>query len=191
MMAAVLLSSCGKQEAVGDVPSSEELAKRADAATAAVRDEAAANDADKKETAEKAETVAMISYTNALRGFSVMLPKNWVLDEEASDDNGRVYQDKEAGIALTVGWSENSEDADMKAAISTIEKAGDAMTGGNVNENEYRASGKSGEDQLIDHRILRKADGTMISAKITYPAGDTDKINVSAKRVIDSLALTP
>ena len=50
---------------------------------------------------------------------------------------------------------------------------------------------KAAEDQLIDHRILRKADGTMISAKITYPAGDADKINVSAKRVIDSLALTP
>ena len=39
LMLALLLSACGKQEAVGDVPSSEELAKQADAASEAIRQE--------------------------------------------------------------------------------------------------------------------------------------------------------
>lgn len=108
--AALLLSSCGKQEAVGDVPSSEELAKQADAASKAIRDEEAAANADG--AAPAVDSAAMTSYANALRGFSIMVPKDWTADENASDDNGQVFNDAESKAVLTAGWIENREDAD-------------------------------------------------------------------------------
>ena len=86
-LAAVFLVSCGKQEAVGDVPSSEQLAKEADAATAAIRNAAAA---DQPNVGTAIDTSTMTSYTNTLRGFTVMVPKGWTVDEAESDDNGRV-----------------------------------------------------------------------------------------------------
>ncbi|MEP2102522.1 MAG: hypothetical protein ABJP02_00455 [Parasphingorhabdus sp.] len=190
LSAALLLSSCGKQEAVGDVPSSEELAKQADAASKAIRDEeAAAGAAAGAEDAPVVDSAEMISYANALRGFSIMVPKNWAVDEAASDDNGQVLNDAESKATLTAGWIENREDADLTAAVKTLEDAGEGMTGDYVNENEYRASGLIAEGSKTAQRILRKPDGTMIKAAITYPADSAETVDPLAQQILDSLTL--
>lgn len=187
LTAALLLSSCGKQEAVGDVPSGEELAQQADAASKAIRDEAAAANADG--TAPVIDSAEMTSYANALRGFSVMVPKDWAADENASDDNGRIFNDAKSKATLTAGWIENREDADLIAAVKALEDAGEGMTGEYVNENEYRASGLIGGDSKTAQRILRKPDGTMIKAEITYPVDSAAAIDPLAKQILDSVTL--
>ena len=183
-MAALLLSSCGKQEAVGDVPSSEELAQQADAATAAIRDEAAGGN-----EGAAIDSIAMTSYANALRGFSIMVPEKWALDTAASDDNGNVYKDPENGATLTVGWIENREDTDFKAAVDAVEQGGDSVTGDDVSENEYRASGLSNDSSKMRQRIFRKPDGTMVRAMVRYPADQAEKLDGPTKQIIDSLTL--
>lgn len=187
LSAALLLSSCGKQEAVGDVPSSEELAKQADAASKAIRDEAAAANADG--SVPVVDSAEMASYSNALRGFSIMVPKSWTADTRSSDDNGGVFNNTEAKAKLSAGWIENREDADLTAAVKALEDAGEGMTGDYVNENEYRASGIIEEGSKTAQRILRKPDGTMIRAMITYPADSAETIDPLAAQILDSLAL--
>ena len=117
--AALFLSSCGKQESVEEVPSSEELAEKADAASKAIRDEEAGADASAIDTSQ------MASYTNALRGFTLLVPKDWTVDEASSDDNGSMFTDPEAGIVLSTVWTENREDADLLATVKNLEEAGD------------------------------------------------------------------
>ena len=183
-LAAVFLVSCGKQEAVGDVPSSEQLAKEADAATAAIRNAAAA---DQPNVGTAIDTSTMTSYTNTLRGFTVMIPKGWAVDEAESGDNGRVFKNSETGGKLAVGWTENREDAALEAQVAKLEAGG--VAGKFVNENEFRASGMTGNDLKTDQRILRKPDGTMVSAAMTYPQARADKLDIVASQILDSLTL--
>jgi len=183
LSAALLLSSCGKQEAVDDVPSSEELAKKADAASKAIR---AQEDAD---AAEAIDTSNMTSYANRLRGFTILVPKDWTADEDASDDDGQVFSDADRQVKLTARWIENREDADLTAAVKELEAAGEGVTGGFVNENEYRASGTVEEGQKTAQRILRKPDGTMIKAAVQYPAENAEILDPLVKQILDSLTL--
>ena len=184
---ALLLSACGKQEAVGDVPSSEELARQADAATQAIRDEAAAA----KGGEEKApvDLTSMESYTNALRGYTIMVPSGWTVDETDSDDNGRVYTETASGTKLSVSWVENREDAAWSKAVEQVEDANDAMTGETVGKNEYRASGTLTNGLKSNLRLLRKPDGTMVQAQITYAADQTRSTAPLAATILDSLTL--
>ena len=183
---ALALSACGKQEAVGDVPSAEELAQQADEASAAIRDEAAQNE-DGAEAAPEALTLT--TYSNALRGYSIMVPESWAADEAASDDNGATFNAPENGGALTVNWTENAEDADFQAAKQAVEDAGEQMSGEDVGEDQFRASGNSDENTKSMVRVFRKADGTMVSANLTYPAESAQKLDTIAKQIMDSLAL--
>lgn len=180
--AALFLSSCGKQESVEEVPSSEELAEKADAASKAIRDEEAGADASAIDTSQ------MASYTNALRGFTLLVPKDWTVDEASSDDNGSIFTDPEAGIVLSTGWTENREDADLLATVKNLEEAGD-VTGNYVNEDEYRASGTIGDGKKTAERILRKPDGTMVRAAITYPAAEAETLDPLVAQILDSLTL--
>lgn len=187
LIAALLLSSCGKQEAVGDVPSNEELAKQADAASQAIRDEAAA--LDDSQSGAVIDSADMSSYTNALRGFTIMVPNEWAVDSSASDDNGQVFRNAALGLTLQVGWVENREDAAWNAELKAVEDAGDTMSGEAVNENEYRASGTLANGTGSAQRMLRNADGTMIRAIISFDAEQSDAIQPLATTVLDSLTL--
>lgn len=187
--AALFLSSCGNQEAVGDVPSGEELARQADAASQAIRDEAAALAANADGAVPVVDTAAMASYANTLRGFSILVPKDWKLDSSASTDDGNTYIASAAGAKLTVGWTENREDADIKAAEAAVEAAGDAMSGEYVKDNEYRAMGSAVEGQKTAQRIFRKPDGTMVAATISYPADQAEQFDPLSAQVLDSLTL--
>jgi hypothetical protein len=184
---ALLLSACGKQEAVGDVPSSEELARQADAATQAIRDEAAAADGNAAKAA--VDLTSMDSYTNALRGYTIMVPSSWTVDETASDDNGRVYTEAVSGTKLAVSWVENREDAAWSKAVQTIEDGNEGMDGAAVGKNEYRASGVLTNGLKSSLRLLRKPDGTMVKAEITYAADQSKSTDPLASTILDSLTL--
>ena len=184
---ALALSACGKQEAVGDVPSSEELAQQADAASKAIRDEAAAAAGDGGETA--VDLAAMDNYTNALRGYSIMVPGSWTIDKTASDDNGRIFTDAKSGAKLVVTWVENREDAAWSKAVQAIEDGSDDMMGAPVGKNEYRASGINTSGLKSNQRLLRKPDGTMVQAEITYAADQEKAADPLAAIILDSLTL--
>lgn len=183
---ALLLSACGKQEAVSDVPSSEELAQKADAASKAIRDAEAAADGDGANSS--IDLANMESYTNALRGYTIMVPSGWTVDETASDDNGRVFTEAASGTKLAVSWVENREDAAWNKAVEAIEDGG-AMEGAAVGENEYRASGISTNGLKSSQRLLRKPDGTMVQAEITYAADQSKSTDPLASTILDSLTL--
>lgn len=186
LSAALILSACGKQEAVDQMPSSEELAKEADAAAKAIQDEESERaNAD----ANAVDTSNMISHTNALRGFSILVPKSWPADVEASDDNGQVFSDTETGVTLTVGWIENRNDAELLAAVKALEDAGEGVAGDYVNEDEYRASGVIGDGMKTAQRILRKPDGSMVRAIINYPSAGAETLDPLTTRILDSLTL--
>jgi len=184
---ALLLSACGKQEAVGDVPSSEELAQQADAASQAIRDEAAAAEGDGAKAA--VDLASMESYANALRGYTIMVPSGWTVDESASDDNGRVFTETVSGTKLAVSWVENREDAAWSKAVETVEDGNEAMEGGAVGKNEYRASGILTNGLKSSQRLLRKPDGTMVQAEITYAADQAKSTDPLASAILDSLTL--
>jgi len=184
---ALLLSACGKQEAVGDVPSSEELARQADAASQAIRDEAAEAEGDGGQSA--IDLTSMESYTNALRGYTIMVPSGWVVDTAASDDNGRVFTETVSGTKLSVSWVENREDAAWSKAVQTVEDGTDAMEGATVGKNEYRASGILTNGLKSSQRLLRKPDGTMVQAEITYAADQSKSTDPLASAILDSLTL--
>lgn len=184
---ALLLSACGKQEAVGDVPSSEELARQADAASQAIRDEAAAAEGDGAKAA--IDLTSMESYTNALRGYTIMVPSGWTVDAAASDDNGRVFTETVSGTKLAISWVENREDAAWRKAVETVEDGNEAMEGGAVGKNEYRASGILTNGLKSSQRLLRKPDGTMVQAEITYAADQAKSTDPLASAILDSLTL--
>ncbi|WP_417593432.1 hypothetical protein [Parasphingorhabdus sp.] len=184
---ALLLSACGKQEAVGDVPSSEELAKQADAASQAIRDEAATADGDAE--AAPVDLTSMESYTNALRGYTLMVPSGWTVDESDSDDNGRVFTEMVSGTKLAVTWIENREDVAWNRAVQAVEDGNVAMEGAPVGNNEYRASGILTNGLKSSQRLLRKPDGTMVKAEVTYAADQSKTMDPLAATILDSLTL--
>ena len=184
---ALLLSACGRQEAVSEVPSSEELARQADAATQAIRDEAAATGGDGAKAA--VDLTSMESYTNALRGYTILVPSSWTVDETASDDNGRVYTETVSGTKLDVSWVENREDAAWSKAVQQVEDGTDAMEGAAVGKNEYRASGTLTNGLKSGLRLLRKPDGTMVQAQVTYAADQAKSTDPLASAILDSLTL--
>ena len=184
---ALLLSACGKQEAVGDVPSSEELARQADAATQAIRDQAAAAQGEGEQA--PVDLTSMESYTNALRGYTLMVPSGWTVDQADSDDNGRVLTETVSGTTLAVSWVENREDAAWNKAVQTIEDGNTDMEGKAVGPNEYRASGTLTNGLKSSQRLLRKPDGTMVQAEITYAADQAKTTDPLASTILDSLTL--
>lgn len=177
---ALLLSACGKQEAVGDVPSSEELAKQADAASQAIRDEAASAEGDAD--AAPVDLTSMESYTNALRGYTLMVPSGWTVDQADSDDDGRVFTEMVSGTKLAVTWVENREDAAWNKAVQAIEDGNVAMEGAPVGENDYRASGILTNGLRSSQRLLRKPDGTMVKAEVTYAADQSKTMDPLRRR---------
>lgn len=188
LSAALLLTACGKQEAVGDVPSGEELARQADEASAAIRDEAAALEQTEESAETQQQEITLTSYTNALRGYTVMVPEAWTIDEESSDDNGQTAIGPDDSGKFTVSWTENRDNADLTAAIEAVEEAGDAMTGNQVSEDEFRSSGTQ-DGQKIMTRVLRKPDGSMVQVKIAYPAESAEQMDAIVSQIVDSLAL--
>ena len=192
------LASCGKQEAVGDVPSGEELARQADAASAALRDANAADDAD-----APAAIPSMTSYANALRRYSITVPEDWNVVEADSDDDGRVYEgaasEEGAGAPrLAIDWIENPDGAAWlalkdefgEATVDAPELA-KSVEGRDVvdAEMDYRGQRVVGDGRVERVRALRTADDAMVVARVSYPAGMRAAMAPLAKLMLDSLTL--
>lgn len=187
LTAALLLSACGRQEAVSEVPSSEELARQADAASKAIRDAEAGTQGGGANA--PIDLAAMESYTNTLRGYTILVPSSWAVDESASDDNGRLFTEAANGTKLAVSWVENREDAAWSKAVEAVEDGSDAMEGTAVSANEYRASGITTNGLKSSQRLLRKPDGTMVQAEITYETDQAQSTDPLASAILDSLTL--
>ena len=63
------------------------------------------------------------------------------------------------------------------------------MEGGAVGKNEYRASGILTNGLKSSQRLLRKPDGTMVQAEITYAADQAKSTDPLASAILDSLTL--
>ena len=63
------------------------------------------------------------------------------------------------------------------------------MEGGAVGKNEYRASGILTNGQKSSQRLLRKPDGTMVHAELTYAADQAGSTDPLASAILDSLTL--
>jgi predicted small lipoprotein YifL len=172
------LAGCGRQEPVGDVPSSEDLANAANAAAAA----AAANVTEEEATAEENR-----NYVNSQHGFSIMLPEGWVRDARASTAAGVVFEDAGAGADIRVFWSRNAGDGDLQKVVEGMNSGSEAVDGDFVSENEYRGTANDGEGNSVAVRLIRKPDGSLITATFVFPEMLSEQYMAIGQKTLSSL----
>lgn len=179
---ALLLAGCGRQEAVGDVPSNDELARAADLAIA----NAAAN-----ESVAADQAAAALEYVNAIHGFAFYPPEGWVRDASASTAEGVVFQDPSGGAAdIRVFWQKNDGDTTMQDIVEAMNDGATGAEGDFVGDNEYRGTSSDGEGNTVAVRLIRKADGSLISATFVYPEALADQYKVIGGNALASLKIT-
>lgn len=172
-----LLAGCGRTEPVADMPSQEELAAAANAAAA----NALANAQEDK--------ASSLDYVNAQRGFSVTFPDGWVKDDGASGADGVVYQDPGAGADVRVFWQKNDNDETLQQIVEAVNSGTEGADGDFIGENEYRGTTNDGEGNAVAVRLLRQADGGIVTATFVYPEMLGEQYAPIAKTVLDSLRL--
>jgi predicted small lipoprotein YifL len=172
------LAACGRQEPVSDLPSSEELANAANAAAA----EALQN-------VSRDETVAEENrnYVNNARGFSITLPEGWVRDASASNGDGVVSEDAGAGADIRVFWSKNDGDKDLQQIVEGMTQGSEAVDGDFVGNNEYRGTANDGEGNSVAVRLVRKPDGSLITATFVFPEMLSEQYLAIGQKTLDSL----
>jgi hypothetical protein len=177
-MAVLLLSACGRTEPVGDAPNSAELANAADAAVA----NALAN-----ESNAQAEAAASRNYLNDARGFSITLPEGWARDDKASTPEGVVFADPGAGADIRIFWSANPDDRDLQQVVEGMNDGPEAVDGNFITDNEYRGTANDGEGNAVAVRLIRKPDGSLVTATFVYPEMLGEQYQVIAGETLDSL----
>ncbi|CAH0356175.1 hypothetical protein [Sphingobium sp. CECT 9361] len=183
----LLVTACGRQESVSEVPNSEQLA--ADA-------KAAADEAAKKTGASDAVALENRNYVNTPRGFSITLPEGWVRNTQTSTAEGVVSEDPGAGADVRVFWSANSNDQDLRQIVEAMNDQSEAVDGDFVGENEYRGTANDGEGNSVAVRMVRKKDGSLVTATFVYPEMLSEQYQAIGQRTLDSLrvfdaAVTP
>ena len=175
--ALLMLSACGRTEPVGDMPTQEQLAAAANAAAA----NAVANQQDGAEEAESR------NYVNLDRGFSITLPEGWTKDKGASNADGVVYQDPGAGADVRVFWQKNSGDQTLQQIVEAMSNGAEGVDGDYIGENEYRGTANDGEGNNVAVRLLRQADGAIVTATFVYPEMLSEQYQGIADRTLTSL----
>ncbi|MDZ7588418.1 MAG: hypothetical protein U5J78_04505 [Parasphingorhabdus sp.] len=185
-IAALILSACGKQEAVGDVPSSEELAKQADAAMKAI----GATDAPQGPIVgmNGAEAGVLKTYSNELRGFSINVPENWTVVDAKSGDDGRHFVDAASKAELDVKWYANRDEGDV-AELSKLLPAAAATAQNGATRTDIRGENTDSAGMKSVTRLLRMPDNALVVATVRYPADQAKQTDPVVTRVIDSLTL--
>lgn len=178
LLLALSLAACGRQEPVGDVPSSEDLSNAANAAAAAA---ANVTKQDQENTAENR------NYINNQRGFSITLPEGWVKDASGSTADGVVFEDAGAGADIRVFWSKNKGDGDLQKVVESMNEGSEAVDGDFVGPNEYRGTANDGEGNSVAVRLIRKADGSLVTATFVYPEMLTEQYLGIAGKTLTSL----
>ena len=176
----LLLAACGRTEPVADMPSQEELAAAANAAAA----EALA-------TQQSDEGVESLDYVNAARGFSVTLPEGWVKDESASNADGVVYEDPGAGADVRVFWQKNDGDQTLQQIVEAVSAGAEGVDGDFIGDNEYRGTANDGEGNNVAVRLLRKPDGSIVTATFVYPEMLSEQYQGISDALLRSLQLLP
>lgn len=175
---ALLLSACGRQEAVDQLPNSEAVAEAANAAANAV---AAA-----KEDVAAAE---LRHYTNAAHGFAIILPEGWVKDAGAASEDGVAYKDPGAGANIRVFWNRADGNRDLHQIVAGINQGKEAVDDNFVSDREYRGTSNDSHGNNVALRVLRKADGSLVTATFTYPEMLSEQYQAISDEALDSLKL--
>ncbi|MCP1470609.1 hypothetical protein J3E64_002297 [Sphingobium sp. OAS761] len=173
---ALLLVGCGRAEPVADMPTQEELAAAANAAAAnAIANTQAADEPENR------------TYVNQERGFSVTLPEGWRKDEQASNADGIVYQDPGAGADVRIFWQKNNDDQTLQQIVEAVSSGAEGVDGDFVGENEYRGTANDGEGNNVAVRLLRRPDGSIVTATFVYPEMLSEQYQGIAEKLLDSL----
>lgn len=175
LLSVLLLAACGRAEPVSDMPSQEELAAAANAATAKALAES------------KAEAAENRNYVNEDRGFSVSFPEGWEQDAAANTPDGTVFQDPGAGADVRVFWQRNGEQQTLQQVVQSMSSASEGVDGDFIGDNEYRGTANDGEGNNVAVRLLRQPDGGIVTATFVYPEMLSEQYQPIAKKVLDSL----
>ena len=175
LLSVLLLAACGRAEPVSDMPSQEELAAAANAATAKALAES------------KAEAAENRNYVNSDRGFSVSFPEGWEQDAAASTPDGTVFQDPGAGADVRVFWQRNGEQQTLQQVVQSMSSGSEGVDGDFIGDNEYRGTANDGEGNNVAVRLLRQPDGGIVTATFVYPEMLSEQYQPIAKKVLDSL----
>ncbi|HEX7783340.1 MAG TPA: hypothetical protein VF509_11095 [Sphingobium sp.] len=174
------LVACGRQEPVSDLPSSEELSNAANAAAAE-----ALENVTRDETAAEENR----NYVNTARGFSITLPEGWVRDASASNGDGIVSEDAGAGADIRVFWSKNDGDKDLQQIVEGMTEGSEAVDGDFVGNDEYRGTANDGEGNSVAVRLIRKPDGSLITATFVFPEMLSEQYLAIGQKALDSLRI--
>ncbi len=175
---ALMLSACGRQETVDELPSTSDLANAA---------KAEADKAVKKAGVEEEQAAENRNYLNPVRGFSITLPEGWSRDAGASNADGVVAQDPGAGADVRVFWQKNDGDKDLHQIVAAMNGRSEAVDGDFVGENEYRGTANDGEGNNVAVRLVKKADGSLVSATFVFPEMLNEQYLAIAQKTLDSL----
>ncbi|KKW91252.1 hypothetical protein [Sphingobium chungbukense] len=171
----LLLVACGRAEPVEDLPSQDELANAANVAAAAAMAKA------------KSDTPASRNYVNVERGFSITFPEGWEKDASSSNADGVVYQDPGAGADVRIVWQKKDGDRTLQQIVGTVNEGSEGVSGDFIGDNEYRGTANDGEGNNVALRMIRQADGSIVTASFVYPEMLSEQYSAMAERTLDSL----
>jgi hypothetical protein len=175
---ALLLGGCGRSEPVGNI-ASEEIANAAQAAASEARNV----------TEAEAETAAQRNYVNSLRGFSITMPEGWTRTAASSNENGTVYEDAGAGADIRVFWSPNESDKDLQQIVEGMSEGAEAVDGDFSGTNEYRGTANDGEGNSVAVRLIRKPDGSLVTATFVFPEMLAEQYLSIGQKTLDTLKI--
>lgn len=174
----LLVTACGRQEAVSEVPDSQALAAAA---------KAAADEAAERAGANESQAAEVRNYVNQPRGFSITLPEGWARNVQATTADGIVSEDPGAGADIRVFWSANADDKDLQQVVEAMNNQSEGVDGDFVGESEYRGTANDGEGNNIAVRLVRKNDGSLVTATFVYPELLSEQYQGIAQQTLDSL----
>ena len=175
----LLLAACGRTEPVSDLPDQEKLAAAADEAAA----KALGNQQSEAEPPIR-------TYSNSIHGFSATFPEGWVMDKGASNEDGVVYEDPGAGADVRIFWQPNGQDQTLQQIVEALSDGAEGVDGDFIGGNEYRGTANDGEGNNVAVRLLKKSDGSIVTATFVYPEMLSEQYRPLSKQVLDSLRLT-
>jgi hypothetical protein len=162
------------------MPTQEELAAAANAAAAQAL------------SSQKAEDAAdSRNYVNVDRGFSITFPEGWMKEEDASTADGVVYKDPGAGADVRVFWQKNDNDQTLQQIVEALSSGSEGVDGDYIGANEYRGTANDGEGNNVAVRILKQADGSIVTATFVYPEMLGEQYQPMSEKTLDTLRVFP
>lgn len=174
----LLLAACGRTEPVQDMPSQEELAQAANAAAAnALASEQAEDGAENR------------NYVNIAHGFSATMPDGWTRNADDSTAEGVVFEDPGAGADVRIFWQKNDKDQSLQQIVEAVSSGSDSVDGDFIGDNEYRGTANDGEGNNVAVRLLKREDGSIVTATFVYPEMLSEQYRPVAQNVLGSLRI--